>query len=99
MADNVQVSCITKRGDHYDPHERIGMLGGMHHGKPWKQSEDAIIAELEKPDSTRRWNYYTNVGNCTAWVLVIAVHLGRKYLKTEPDRHPENNLLHLDYCP
>jgi hypothetical protein len=98
MADNVQVSCIVKRGDHYDPHERIQELGGMHNGKRWKMSEEDIIIELEKPDSTRRWNFYTSVNNNSVWV-VVAVHNRRKYLKTQPDRHPENNLLHLADCP
>jgi len=33
----------------------------------------------------------------TGWV-VIAVHNGRPYLKTEPDAYPNNNLLNLPEC-
>jgi len=98
MAENIQVSCIRKRGDHYDPHERIEGLGGMHGGKPWYLPEDTIIAELEKPDLTRRWNFYVSVNGKTAWVLV-ASHNGRKYLKTTADGYAPNNLLSLPDCP
>jgi hypothetical protein len=80
MPENVQVSWIYKR-DRLSPHERIKMLGGMHNGKIWNQEEEAIIAELEKPEATRLWNYYTDVGGHKAQV-VISSHENRKYLKT-----------------
>jgi hypothetical protein len=98
MPENVQVSCIRKRGDHYDPHERIEGLGGVHGGQRWYMAEDDIIAELEKPDSTRRWNFYTSVNGKKAWVIV-AVHNKRKYLKTTADGYAPNNLLALPECP
>jgi Protein of unknown function (DUF3892) len=98
MAENVEVSCIRKRGDHYNPHERIEALGGMHGGERWYLEEDAIIAELKKPDPPRKWNFYTSVNGHAAWV-VVADHNGREYLKTEPDKYPANNLLHLPECP
>lgn len=98
MADNVEVSCIRKRGDHHDPHERIEGLGGMHLGKRWYLLEDDIIAELEKPESTRRWNFYTSVNGKSVWVIV-ANHNGRKYLKTTADGYAPNNLLELPECP
>jgi hypothetical protein len=69
VAVNVQVSCIRKRGNHHDPHERIEGLGGIHGARRWYMSENDIISELEKPDSTRRWDFYTSVGGKTAWVL------------------------------
>ena len=97
MADNVQVSCIRKR-DRQNPHERIEGLGGVHANKRWYMEENAIIAELEKPSTSRRWNFYTSVNNRTAWVIV-AQHLGRKYLKTDADGYQENNLLKLQDCP
>jgi Protein of unknown function (DUF3892) len=97
MPVRVEVSCITKR-DRENPHERIQGLGGVHESKRWYMPEEDIIAELDKPDSTRRWDFCVNVNNNFVWV-VVAVHLGRKYLKTQPDEHPENNLLHLDPCP
>ncbi len=51
MAVDIQVSCIRKRGDHYNPHERIEGLGGVHNGTRWYMPEADIIAELEKPNS------------------------------------------------
>ena len=97
MADSVQVSCIRKR-QHHNPHERIEGLGGVYSGKRWYMEEGDIIAELERPAATRRWNFYTSVNGHAAWVIV-AVHNGRKYLKTEPDGYHQNNLLDLDECP
>ena len=97
MADNVQVSCIRKR-EHHNPHERIEGLGGVHNNQRWYLLEDDIIAEIEKPDTTRRWNFYTSVNGHSAWVIV-AKHEGRKYLKTKPDGYHEDNLLDLDECP
>lgn len=95
---NVKVSCIKKRGDHHDPHERIEGLGGIHDGKRWYLPEDEIIAELQKPESTRRWNFYTEVNGKVAWV-VVAEHNRRKYLKTTADGYAPNNLLSLPECP
>jgi hypothetical protein len=98
QAVSVQVSCIRKRGNHYDPHERIEGLGGVHSGKRWYMLEDAVIAELEKPTGRRRWDFYTSVGGRSAWV-VVAVHNSRKYLKTTADGYSPNNLLSLPECP
>jgi hypothetical protein len=98
MAVNIQVSCIKKRGNHYDPHERIEGLGGVYNGQRWYLPEDTIITEIEKPDATRQWNFYTSVGGHSAWVIV-ANHEGRKYLKTEADGYSPDNLLALDDCP
>jgi len=98
MADSGQVTCIRKRGDHYNPHERIQGLGGFHGGKNWYLPEDDIIAELKKPDATRRWNFYVSVNGRTVWVIV-ATHNGRYYLKTEADGYAPNNLLNLPECP
>jgi hypothetical protein len=98
MADAVQVTCIRKRGDHYNPHERIQGLGGIHGGKRWHLPEDDIIIELKKPDTTRRWNFYVSVNGRTVWVIV-ATHNGRNYLRTEADDYAPNNLLNLPECP
>jgi hypothetical protein len=97
MATNVQVSCIKKR-DRQNPHERIEGLGGIHNNQRWYQLEDAIIAELEKPDAVRQFNYYTSVNGRTAYVIV-ATHNGRKYLKTQNDGYSPDNLLSLPNCP
>ena len=70
----------------------------MHNGQRWYQLENDIIAELEKPPATRRWDYYTSVDGKSAWVIV-AVREGRKYLKTQADTSTRDNLLHLADCP
>jgi hypothetical protein len=98
MAENIQITCIRKRGGHHDPHTRIEGLGGVHGGKRWYLPEDDIIAELKKPDSTRRWSFYVSVNGKGVWVIV-ANHNGRDYLKTQTDGYSPNNLLSLDECP
>ncbi len=70
----------------------------MNLGKRWYMVEDAIISELEKPDSIRQWNFYTSVNGKSTWVMV-AIHNGRKYLKTTADSYAPNNLLSLPECP
>jgi len=97
MTVNVHVSCIRKR-QHHNPHERIEGLGGVYKGERWYLTEDDIIAELEKPSATRRWDFYTKVNGHVAWV-VIDERRGRKYLKTMADGYEENNLLDLNECP
>jgi hypothetical protein len=89
-----QVTCINKRGDHYDPHERIQAIGGVVNGVRWKDDEDTAIRNVER-DST---SYYVSVGGKSVWV-VVAKHNGRKYLKTEPDGYSPDNLLALPECP
>ncbi len=98
MSTNVQVSCVKKRGDQYSPHERIEGLGGFHDGQRWYLEESAIIAELEKPNASRQWRFYTSVSHHFACVIV-ASHDGRKYLKTQADSYSPANLLTLPSCP
>jgi hypothetical protein len=42
MTDNVQVSCIRKR-EHFNPHERIEGLGGIHNKQRWHLKEGDIL--------------------------------------------------------
>jgi Protein of unknown function (DUF3892) len=93
VADNVQISCINKR-QHYNPHERIESVGGMHAGKPWKLTETEAIAGIKEG----KWKFYTSVNGRSVWVI-IAIHNGREYLKTEADGYEPNNLLSLPECP
>jgi hypothetical protein len=90
---SLQVTCIRKR-DRYNPHERIEGIGGGALLGQWYHPEDTAIANVERDPTS----YFTSVGGRSVWV-VVAVHNGQKYLKTEPDRHPENNLLSLAQCP
>ncbi len=95
MAERVQVQCVTKR-DRRNPHERIEGVGGMQSGKPWYLSEDQAIREIEAP--APRWMFFTRVNGREA-VVIVAVHNGRKYLKTTADGYEPNNLLALSACP
>lgn len=93
MAETYQVSCINKR-DRPSPHERISRIGGVVDGKQWTLSESDAIDGIE----TGKWQFFVSVQGRSVWV-VVATHLGRKYLKTEPDGVAPNNLLSLPECP
>jgi len=55
---------------------------------------DTAIGFIERGE----WEFYTRDGIYEAKVIV-AKHLGHKYLKTENDRDTPDNLLSLDECP
>lgn len=86
-----QVTCINKRGDHYDPHERISHIGNS--ANNWKLSEDAAIQSI----NGRVDSFYTLVNGQEAEVIV-ASHQGRYYLKTTADGYKPDNLLSLGEC-
>jgi hypothetical protein len=91
---SVQIVCINKR-QHQNPHERIAHVGGVNaDGTRWKMTESDAIDAIEQG----RFRFYVSVGGKSVWV-VVAVHLGRKYLKTEADSYAPNNLLSLPECP
>ena len=85
----LHVTCITKRGGHYQPHERIQAIGGS----GWRKSEDQAIGEID----ARANSFYVSVGGRSVDVEV-AVHSGRRYLKTTADDYAPNNLLSLPEC-
>lgn len=70
--------CINKKGDHFEPHERIDHVGNQMQG--WKVSEKDAIRHIEHGSHT----YYTSVNGKRAG-LIAAIHNGRKYLKTTAD--------------
>lgn len=86
-----QVSCIVKRGNHYNPHERISHIGNL--AGQWMMTEESAIWRMESGSDT----FYTNVNGRSA-EIVVAVHNGRKYLKTDADGYSPNNLLSLPEC-
>ncbi len=47
MAIRKQVSCINKRGSHYDAHERIQNIGGVYGGSRWKLAEGTAITNIK----------------------------------------------------
>ena len=85
-----QVTCIVKRGNHYNPHERIEKLGNT--AEQWMMNEDTMIRKIEGGSS-----YYTYVNGKKA-DIVIATKDGRKYLKTTADGYSPDNLLALAEC-
>ena len=89
-----QVFCINKRGNHYNPHERIQAIGGIVNGVRWKDLEDTAIQNVRRDPSS----YFVSAGGKSVWV-VVAVHNGRPYLKTQPDGYSPDNLLALPECP
>jgi len=93
MAENFQIMCINK-SPRLDPHMRIANVGGVHDGKRWKISEDDAIAGIEQG----KWAFFVSAGGHSVWVIV-ATHLGRKYLKTQADGLQPDNLLSLPECP
>jgi hypothetical protein len=49
-----QITCITKRGDHYNPHERISHIGNQTGN--WRLTEGAAIRRIE----SRQDSFYLN---------------------------------------
>jgi Protein of unknown function (DUF3892) len=86
-----QITCITKRGSHLDPHERIEYLGNQ--AGAWKAQEDVVIRWVENGTHS----FFTLVNGREA-DIVVAMHNGRKYLKTTPDGYRPDNLLSLSEC-
>lgn len=94
MATDVRVKCI-KKTNRTDPHERIHGIGGTNgDGSRWYLTEAQAIIGIENGT----YRFYTHVNGKSAWVI-IAVHNGKKYLKTESDGYLQNNLLALPECP
>ena len=94
MALRRQVSCINKRGSHYNAHERIQNIGGIHLGERWKETEDTAISQIE----SKTHEYYVSV-NGRSVEVIVATYNGRKYLKTTADGYSPDNLLALPECP
>jgi len=93
MADYL-VSCITPDGADVD--RTIDAIGGVFNGKRWMLSIDDAITWIE----TGKGRFYTSVNGRSVWVVVkVHANSGRKYLTTEGDGFPPNNLLRLHTCP
>jgi hypothetical protein len=69
-----RVSCINKRGGHFNPHERISHIGGVNeNGTRWKLTEDEAIKAIED----KKYEFYVSV-NGRSVNVVVATHNGRK---------------------
>lgn len=88
-----QVVCITKRGWHYNPHERITHLGIATTNGQQCFTQEQVIRWIE----ARQHSFFVSRSGRTVEV-VVAVRNGRKYLKTEADGAEPNNLLALPEC-
>lgn len=85
-----QVTCIRRDGADLD--RRIDRLGGP----GWNDTIDRVINWIE----SGAHRFWTSVNGQSVWV-VVAVHpqSRRKFLRTQADNYPHNNLLSLPECP
>jgi hypothetical protein len=86
-----QVTCINKKGDHFNPHERISYIGNS--ANNWKLLEDNAISRI-----TRGADSFFTLVNGREAEVVAAAHNGRAYLKTTADGYSPDNLLNLGEC-
>ncbi len=92
MAD-ARIDYTHKRGNHYNPHERIqGVAGDA--GNGWYRTEDQVISDLASGLNS----YYVSV-NGQSVAVTTAQHEGRTYIKTVADGYEPNNLLNLPEPP
>ncbi len=89
-----EVKCI-KKTHRFNPYERIEHIGGINSdGTRWKITQARAIEGIE----SGKWAFFVNTAGHRV-SIVIAVHNGNKYLKTERDGVEPNNLLSLPECP
>ena len=94
MLSRVQVYNINKL-ERENPHERIVNIGGFDlNGKRWKLSQGQAIGYIE----TGICSFYVTAGENTDDVM-IGVHNGNNYLKTNPYGAGKDSLLGLPECP
>jgi hypothetical protein len=87
------VVCITKRGGHYNPHERITHVGIQTVRSRERHTQEQVIYWID----TRQHSFYV-VRNGRSVEVMVASRNGRKYLKTEANGNEPNNLLALPDC-
>lgn len=94
MPERHQIRCIRK-SDRYNPHERITHIGGLNaDGTRWLLPLEDALTGIE----SGRWSFFVSAGGHIVNV-VVAIRLGRQYLKTESDGEQPDNLLALPECP
>lgn len=89
MAD-VQITCVTKTTRH---HESITGVGGVG-GGGWWWTVEQVVQSIESKTNT----FYTLVANKRADVAVVK-GATKKYIRTQADGIPNDNLLELGPCP
>jgi hypothetical protein len=58
MPTPVEISFVKMSDDLPSQPRRIEGLGGIFRDRPWYMSERNLIAEAEKPEGIRAWNFY-----------------------------------------
>ncbi|UWU93628.1 DUF3892 domain-containing protein [Bradyrhizobium sp. CB1015] len=77
MISRIRIQCINKT-DRQNPHERVKNVGGVTpDGSRWKQSVNATIKEIENGV----WEFYVEEEHKAN--VIVAVHNGHKYIKTD----------------
>lgn len=95
MTTTHQVHC--HKPDNADADRRIQGIGGANHdGTRWYLPIDQAIADID----SQKYAFFVEVRNQRVKVIV-ATHptSRRRYLTTEGDGFPPNNLLNLPTCP
>ena len=91
----VRISCINKN-DRYNPYEAITHVGGGNpDGGRWRFTRQRAIQAIE----TNEHQFYVDVNNDPAKVVVAVSPYDNKYLKTVADGDLPNNLLSLTEYP
>lgn len=89
-----RIDCINKP-DRLSPHEHITHVGGPNpSGGRWRETTSNVIKFIE----SKEHNFYTQVGNSSAWVAVRISAAGHKYIQTHADGVWKDNLLALSTC-
>ena len=89
-----EVTCVRRRGYAFSSYERIDTIGGATAGKRWLHDETRAIANIEANPKA----YFVRVRGEQIY-LIVAIHAGRKYLKTSDDGFSPDSLLSLPPCP
>jgi hypothetical protein len=92
------VVCITKHPTHRDPHTRIESLGTNTIRNASKASLKWEVADVISAIESRTHEFYCTDESGDLAKVIVALHLGRKYIKTEADSTRRDNLLAKREC-
>lgn len=90
MSTKRNVTWIGKRTTESEPHEMIESLAGEYLGYPWVLPDFLVIQHIKRNIE----QYYVSK-NGKKIKVVLGIHDGKEYLKTEQDSYSPDTLLHL----